>query len=355
MSRIESKSTPTLRVAPSRTYSEKKEKVRLVTDDFFDVTKAPGIALGFLDGTNKLDEYRKLEKPVDQKGIQFEGGETKIETVPNPDSPDGFWDPLQFMPRFLFDPAEDALPVAPDFDGDGDIENNASKTPNGKGTYQDGVIGGRQNLSGGFAVTKKGEYTVLTYSFYFPHNKAGDYHTKDWSIAQVYLKPGKDGKLKPEALYTSWHHGGMLTSWDQLKKDAQGNPVIRVCLGSHALQPLGKKETIPKKGLQLRGDGQAEWNGTPVNQRLSLDTFQQNVVADRWLRPDTDAFDLRMKVMKYGSVGFDPLMPEVFQKQGGLKKEAIEVAKTGLAKLGDAIKDKVSAAAKSLKGFFDRL
>ena len=97
----------------------------------------------------------------------------------------------------LFDKAEDALPVSPTFDGDTDLDNNAAEKEDGPaGHYKDGVIGGDQKLSSGFAVTKKGDYTVLSYSFYYPHNKAGDYHHNDYSTAQVYLKPGPDGNYQ---------------------------------------------------------------------------------------------------------------------------------------------------------------
>ena len=182
-------------------------------------------------------------------------GKATATDVPNPDSKDGKWDPLEHMPRFVFHPKEDAFPVSPSFDGDPKLENNGPATPDGKGNYKDGFIGGDQRLSGAYTVTKKGEYTVLTYSFYYAHNKAVHYHANDYSTAQVFLKPGKDGKLKPEFLVTSWHHGSVITPWKDLAKDKDGRPVIAVNLGSHALQPLGKGQKVPTGGLQIGGDG----------------------------------------------------------------------------------------------------
>ncbi|HBN09579.1 MAG TPA: hypothetical protein DD435_13320 [Cyanobacteria bacterium UBA8530] len=320
-----------LRVADPRAYNAKLEKVRVLVEDIPAATTGPGLMLGLLDQHSRLTEYReKFEKKVPLTGIRFENDGTPVITdVPNPQ--DKAWDPFQFMPRFLFDPGEDAFPVAPAFDGDGNLDNNAPSKPNGVGgNYRDGVIEDRQALSGGFAVTRKGDYTVLTYSFYYPHNKAGDYHTKDWSIAQVYLRPGKDGKLQPESLYTSWHHGGMLTPWDKLLKDEQGKPVIQVGLGSHSLTPLGLKDSLPERGLQILGNGAAQWNDKPLPNRLSLDSFQKNVQTAFLLEPGSDAFKTRLLMMRYGYVGFDPLMPEVFAEQGGVAK-AIEEKAAGYA------------------------
>lgn len=341
-------------MAPSRTFNpilEEKLGAR-VAMDFKDLMGAPGVPLGVFDGKNRLNEYRGPNEPPVTHGIVFEGGAARISDVPMAGVPDAAWNPYDYMPRFAFHPDEDAFPVDPAFDGDAKLENNAPAKPNGSdGSYRDGIIGGRQGLSGGFAVTQKGEYTVLTYSFYFPTNKAGHYHTKDWSQTQVYLRPDKDGKLQPAYLYTSWHHGGVLTEWDQLRKDKQGRPVINVGLGSHALVPVGKGEALPKTGLQLRGDGQAELDGKVLPQTLTLDAFQKNVQNARVLGPDDPAYKTRLTTMRYGAVGFDPLMPEAFETHGGLGKATQDKADSML----DSALDKVSQLGTKAKRFWNGL
>jgi hypothetical protein len=326
------------RVAEERQYKPKLDELRIAAETP-DLLSGPGIPLGVLDKASRLSEFRaKYDEPV-EAGIRFNGtAGPKVEDVERPGG--GAWDPMEFAPRFVFQPGEDALPVSPSFDGDANLDNDSPSTPNGaEGSYKDGVIGGKQALSGGFAVTKKGEYTVLSYSFYYPTNKAGEYHTQDWSHAQVYLKPDKNGELKPEYLYTSWHHGGVLTKWDDLKKDEQGKPIVEVCLGSHAASPLGKGQPLPTKGLQIQGDGQAVFNGKTLPQTLTWDAFQSNVTNAKHLAEGSVAFNARALIMQRGAVAFDPIMPEVFFKDGGYGKAVLEKADPYVDKVVDKVKD----------------
>ncbi|HEY9899970.1 MAG TPA: hypothetical protein V6D00_12370 [Pantanalinema sp.] len=340
------------RVAKEREYKAKLDKVRVAAETP-DLLVGPGIPLGVLDKSSRLSEYRaRYDRPI-EAGVRFDGtADPKVENVERPGGTadaSARWDPLEFAPRFIFQPGEDSLPVSPSFDGDANLENDAPGKLGGKdGAYKDGVIGNKQALSGGFAVTKKGEYTILSYSFYYPTNKAGDYHNKDWSHAQVYLKPDKNGELKPEYLYTSWHHGGVLTRWDDLKKDEQGKPIVQVCLGSHAASPLGKNESIPTKGLQIRGDGQAEFNGKTVPHTLTWDAFQSNVTNARHLEEGSIPFKARAIIMQRGAVAFDPIMPEAFLKEGGFGKAVAEKAEPYVDKALDKVKD----VGRDLMGFF---
>lgn len=347
--------TGELRVAESREFKPKLDQLR-VGLEMPEILNGPGIPLGIMDGKSRLSEYRALSDAKLEHGITFDkDGKPQVADVPHPASTPEKpvnWDPFTYMPRFVFEEGEDALPVSPSFDGDADVNNDAPKEANGKGgSYRDGVIGGNQALNGGFAVSQKGEYTVLTYSFYFATNKAGHYHGKDWSHAQVYLKPDdKTGELKPEFVYTSWHHGGILTPWDDIKKDAQGKPVLEVQLGSHAVAPLGKNQSIPTKGFQIQGDGQAVMNGKPVPHELTWDTFQGNVQNANQLEPGTDAFTARMLTMRYGRVAFDPIMPEVFFQEGGFKNLLEDKAEPYV----DAVTDKAKDLGKKVKdGFTD--
>lgn len=322
--------TGELKVAPARKYKPMLDEFR-VAMEMPEILNGPGMALGILDGKSRLSEFRALSDVALEQGITFdEKGSPRIADVPHPASTPQNpvnWDPFTYMPRFVFEKGEDSLPVSPSFDGDADVENNAPKEANGTdGSYRDGIIGGNQGLNGGFAVSKKGEYTVLTYSFYFATNKAGQYHDKDWSHAQIYLKPDAKGELTPEFVYTSWHHGGILTPWDAIKKDEQGKPVLEVQLGSHAVAPLGKNHPIPKKGFQIQGDGQALLNGERIPHSLTWDSFQGNVSNAQHLEPGTDAFTARMLTMRYGRVAFDPIMPEVFFQEAGIAKAVKEKA-----------------------------
>lgn len=322
--------TGELRVAPAREYKPVLDQLRVVMETPV-ILSGPGMPLGVLDKKSRLAEYRDTSDVKLSQGIRFDrDGQPQIADVPHPgsraDAPLN-WDPFAYMPRFVFEVGEDALPVSPSFDGDADVNNDAPTEANGEGgSYKDGIIGKNQALSGGFAVSQKGEFTVLTYSFYYATNKAGHYHGKDWSHAQVYLKPDAQGELKPEYVYTSWHHGGILTPWDEIQKDAQGKPVLEVQLGSHAVAPLGKHMAIPKKGLQIQGDGQALLDGKPIDHALTWDTFQSNVSNATRLDSDTDAFTARMLTMRYGKVAFDPIMPEVFLAHAGFGKAVQEKA-----------------------------
>jgi hypothetical protein len=254
------------------------------------------------------------------------------------------------MPRFVFDKAEDALPVSPTFDGDTNLDNNAAATQDApKGNYKDGVIGGDQKLSSGFAVTKKGDYTVLSYSFYYAHNKAGDYHRNDYSTAQVYLKPGPDGKLQPEYLMTSWHHGEVLTPWKDLPKDEDGRPIVGVNLGSHALEVRDK---VPAEGLSIKGNGQALLNGKPIDQAMTFETFQKNVNGAQYLDPSKDEAKPRLRAMTWGAAPFDPFLPEVFQAQPGAWGQIFQ---RGEAEAGKFAKGLVAKADHALDGAVDKV
>jgi hypothetical protein len=340
--------TGELRVAPSRTYKPALDQLRVVMETPV-ILSGPGMPLGVLDKQSRLADFRALSDVKLERGITFDGaGQPRIADVPHAastaDRPVN-WDPFAYMPRFVFEVGEDALPVSPSFDGDADVNNDAPQEPNGPGgSYRDGVIGKNQALNGGFAVSQKGAYTVLTYSFYYATNKAGQYHGKDWSHAQVYLKPNAKGELSPEFLYTSWHHGGILTPWDDVKKDEQGKPVLEVQLGSHAVAPLGKSMPIPKKGLQIQGDGQALLDGKPIDYALTWDAFQSNVSNARILESGTDAFSARMLTMRYGKVAFDPIMPEVFLQEAGFAKAVLEKAEPLVDTIKGLAKDLASGA-----------
>lgn len=341
--------TGELRVADAREFKPALDQLRVALE-LPEILNGPGMALGIFDSKSRLSEFRALSDVKLETGITFDkDGNATIADVPHPQSTSENpvnWDPFAYMPRFVFEPGEDALPVSPSFDGDADVNNDAPAEPNGEGgSYRDGIIGGNQALNGGFAVTKKGEYTVLTYSFYYATNKAGNYHGKDWSHAQVYLKPDEKGELKPDFVYTSWHHGGILTPWDAIQKDEQGKPVLEVQLGSHAIAPLGKNTPIPTKGFQIRGDGQALMNGETIPYDLTWDSFQSNVSNATRLEPGTDAFTARMLTMRYGRVAFDPIMPEVFFQEAGIAKAALEKAEPYM----NAIKGVVSGLVNEAK------
>jgi hypothetical protein len=305
-----------LKVAPSRDFEAGFDSVKDQTTEIMRLIKGPGDSLNLSSGKRFSEARLSLDAKVPYQGVHGQKGLTpSAQDVPNPDSPDGKWDPYALMPRFVFDKAEDAFPIAPDFDGDTDVNNNGHSSGTAKdGHYKDGVIGGDQALNGAFNVTKKGEYTIATYSFYYATNKGGHYHENDYSTAQVYMKPGKDGKLEPTHLFTSWHHGAVLTPWKDLQKDDQGRPMVKVNLGTHALEAYAQGDKPDPEGLQIAGDGRAELNGKPTDHKLSFETFQTNVAGAEYLDPADPASKARMQAMQWGDAAMNPFLPELFEK-----------------------------------------
>jgi hypothetical protein len=306
---------PELKVAPSVDFEGGLDSVKFQAAETLRLIQAPGDALNLSSGKKFREARLTLDAKVPYQGVHGQSGLTpSAQDVPNPDSPDGKWDPYAIMPRFVFDKAEDAFPVAPDFDGDTDLQNNGHSSGTAKdGNYKDGVIGGEQPLNGSFNVTKKGEYTIATYSFYYATNKGGHYHENDYSTAQVYMKPGKDGKLEPTHLFTSWHHGAMLTPWKDLQMDDQGRPMVKVNKGTHALEAYAKGDKPDPEGLQIAGDGRAELNGKPTDHKLSFETFQTNVKGAEYLDPKDPASKPRLSAMQWGEAAMNPFLPELFE------------------------------------------
>lgn len=336
-------STPPVQVAPSRDFKPSTLSKTQMVAETVEVLRGPGDTLNLSSG-HKFREIRDgLDGGVPYTGMQWNSdGTITAQDVPNPDSPDGKWDPHAWMPRFAFDPKEDAFPVSPSFDGDADLANNAGSEAGGKGSYQDGSVGGDQPLSAGFTVTKKGEYTVLTYSFYYAHNKAMGYHQNDYSTAQVYLEPGPDGKLAPTHLAASWHHGSILTKWGDLAKDAEGRPVVKVHIGSHALQPIGAGDEWDEGGLSLAGTGEALVDGKPIGQKLTFDAFQPSVANANVMPTDSPEGRLRLRTMEWGEAAKHPFLPEVYERHGeGPLRQMLE---RGLATATDKAKDVVGDA-----------
>lgn len=292
----------------------------------------PGEMFNMMSKKHLEDVRGKYEDEPPAKGVRYTMVEGKdgpraqvngFDDIPKPGG--GSWDPTQFAPHYVFDAKEDAFPVRPDFDGDADTGNNGAGALEDTGSdhYRDGVIDGQQALNSAFVVQQKGEYTVLTYSNYYATNKGAHYHKNDYSTAQVYLKPNAEGKLEPAFLATSWHYGTVLTPWKDVKKDAQGHPVIGVGLGTHSLQPYGTQDAIPRAGLHVFGDGSTALNGIPTGQRLTYDAFQTNV-ANATVVPDdcSDRAVARRTTLGYGWAAADPLHPSTFTKDN--TQDAVE-------------------------------
>ncbi|MGE5708357.1 MAG: hypothetical protein ACM3YO_08490 [Bacteroidota bacterium] len=296
-------SEPATRVSEELSYREKPglfQKMR----DWFESGKqskradlAPGKLLcrnshGGKQGIRQLRDASKAEQAIPSETMKKTEQGWEIPSIKNPYRASGKFDPYEFLPNLAFSPQEDSFPVIPDGDGDGKVKTDASH-------YQHGVIGGNQPLKGSVSVAKKGEYTVLTYSLFYVDNKFTNYHLTDSSTFSVYLKPDRDGNLKPESLYTSSHYGGNLTKWEDLQKGADGRPVILVERGSHALHPYGKDEEIPSKGLQVRGNGQAMLDGKKLSNKMSWVSPQANFENTERLDPVRDKVQFNAYYEKY--------------------------------------------------------
>ncbi|HEY9856087.1 MAG TPA: hypothetical protein V6D05_10140, partial [Stenomitos sp.] len=148
---------------------------------------APGVMLkrssnGGKYGIRELRADSPFENQIPLEGLKKSSQGWSVPTVANPQGPDVPFDPFAFMPNVVFAASEDSFPTRPDLDGDG-------KTSTDADAYQHGVIGGQQPLTAGFSVAKKGEYVVMTYSYYYVDNKFTNYHRSDSSTVSVYLKP----------------------------------------------------------------------------------------------------------------------------------------------------------------------
>lgn len=262
--------------------------------------RAPGYHLG-LNATGKESSQTMAnirakhpnEAAISVTGIQMNGDRVIVQDVPNPDAPDGSWNPLQYAPNFHFDAQEDSYPVVPGFDGDQDYENDPAR-------YRHGQIGGQQPVSLDFSVSRKGSYYVLQYSSYFVDNKvAAGYHVTDSSTVAVYLQPGVGGKLAPAYVYTSWHFGAILAPWDTVQKDASGHPNVQIGRGSHSARPVAPDASLPADGgLVIRGDGRLSKRGSSavLPNKLQLTSSQPSVKGALQLAPDAaaDQFALQL-------------------------------------------------------------
>lgn len=314
---ITDNSEPETRVSKELDYSVDKpswlQKMRDNIEAYFQsrrADKAPGTYLCRNSHGGKAG-IRQLREQSSEKDIPVEGlTKTKIgwkaPEITNPNNENGTFNPYDYMPNIVFDEKEDSFPILPDRDGSGNVHDDVEN-------YKHGMVGGEQPLQGSFSVAKKGEYTVLTYSLFYPDNKFTNYHVTDSSTFAVYLKPDKNGKLQPDKVYTSWHYGANLSSWDELKKGEDGKPIIKVERGSHALHPVGKGEKVSDDGLTIQGDGDAEKNGKSIPNKMTWVTPNPNVENATVLNPVKDKVALDAYYAKYPE-RTHPIHPVLFEK-----------------------------------------
>ncbi len=272
-------------------------------------------------GIRQLRQESAAETNQPFTGLQKAGKVWQTPAIRNPDDPQGKFDPYAYLPHMVFAANEDSFPILPDFDRDGKTKTDAA-------AYRHGIIGGKQPLHGSVSVAQKGEFTVLTYSHYYVDNKFTNYHATDSSTMAVYLKPGKNGKLEPAYLYTSWHYGATMTPWADLSKDEQGRPVVLVERSSHALHPYGKDEAIPRSGLHISGDGSASLDGKALSNRMEWvspqDSFTHATVLDLATPRDQD---LMMFFYERYPERTDPIHPVLFGQVYPAKESLSPVSK----------------------------
>lgn len=198
-------------------------------------------------------------------------------------------DPRQFMPNIVFSDREKSFPVSADFDGDGNVNNNAF-------TYQHGRFSGNQQPTFYVHSVKKGQYTVLIYNLYFVDNLYSNYHNHDWQPFEIYMRQNERGQWQQEFLMTHWHHGVHMERWGNLKLDTRGRPFIKVEGGAHAIWPFTRNQSIPQNnGWTMRHDGlfQKRHNGHSVQAKL------------RFISPDSNFIETQKPVQLPG--GYTPL------------------------------------------------
>ena len=156
-------------------------------------------------------------------------------------------DARAWMPNVRFERGEEAFPIDPGFDGDGDVSNNREH-------YRPRQLDGNQEPTYYVHARQKGEYTVVQYWAYHAYNKFLNYHKNDMEMFSVYLQPDAKGQLRPAFLQTDWHGTMTMTPWTELKLDARGRPMVTVDRGSHECRPLRLQDKLPK-GLTLLPQG----------------------------------------------------------------------------------------------------
>lgn len=285
------KAEPKTRIIQEQAYSQKKGSApqKELEREKKRQSARRKVQPGFLVGGPSSDtkDKRKIqeiapaaasEKAIKAQSFKKVNGVYRAPEVKNPNDPKGEFDPYAYQPTIVFDAKEDSFTVPVNYDGDGGSGNDLAH-------YEHGVIGGKQRLGGSFTVTKIGEYTVLTYGLNYVDNKFTNYHEGDSSTVSIYLKPDAKGKLEPAYVYNSYHYAGNLTAWKDIKKDADGHPILRVERGSHAMHAYGVDEKITDAGLVVRGDGQATLNGKALPNRITWDVMQKNVKNARYVDP----------------------------------------------------------------------
>jgi hypothetical protein len=224
-----------------------------ILGEFLDlIFSTPGKKVGIYGTTVRdgrgIDDLRQQQFPSEY--TRREDGSMELKSAPFASHPQGgTFDPYQFLPNIVFQNGEDSFPIDPVFDGDAWPDNNALN-------YAHGAVGGSQPLKAAVNFYQKDGYIVAQYGFYYADNKGGDYHKHDWNTTSVYLKYNQNtGNLEPQYLYNSWHFGGVMTRWSDLKMDGQGRPTVMVGLGTHSARPLGRWQSLPSEysqGLNLR-------------------------------------------------------------------------------------------------------
>lgn len=295
---------PMSRIVPETPFSQRPlDKVRgilQILDERREAALAPGKGLGLNTIRNqtskaKLTDFRARhpeEQAIPTVGVTKGPKGVSSVDIPNPDSPDGTWDPYRYAPNFHYDGREDSFPVAPGFDRDSDWDNDPHH-------YAHGALGGEQGATMNFSVVRKGEYYVLQYASYYVDNKVGcDYHVGDSSMVAVYLKPGKDGKLAPAYMFTSWHNGALMVPWNELKLEPNGRPAVMVGKGSHSVVPTSHC-VKPKAdgGLVVYGDGRTAKRGSSrfLPNHLTFNSVQGNVRHAERLDAGTEAGQFALK------------------------------------------------------------
>jgi hypothetical protein len=93
----------------------------------------------------------------------------------------------------------------------------------------------------------------------------------------------------------------------------------------------------------VKGDGQALLNGKPIDQRISFDAFQKNIVGARYLDPASPAAKPRLNAMTWGEQAINPFLPPIFEDAPSAWMQMLQRGGSEVKKVASGLWHKVTS------------